>query len=310
MNVLYKYYSSNFDLKKHLESPSMKLSTTKSFNDPFEKNIPHDLATMLTEKLKSELPPDLKRYQDEEYISTYTEVSKSFGVTALTETHRNILMWAHYASSHRGLCIGYKSDFFDRLNKLPKEYSSNTPIYMPKRVIYDYKRFDSEQHDSSHTTYDLIMRAMMTKSDEWIYEKEHRCIIPFSWADKFIKTEDVSFSTEQIIEGFLSDDKIDGPFIDEDTGVIEYKFNGFEYDARDLASCDGISIFKNIEIESIDSIYLGCEYQGMANIIKLITSEQRYKHIKLYRYTMDKNNFSLDLIPLALRRSFPKFGNT
>lgn len=68
----------------------------------------------------------------------------------------NVLLWAHYADSHRGICI---------------EFSSETILYrLAHRVNYqpNYPSFIYP-----HDQYDAL-NAIVTKSNDWQYEREYR----------------------------------------------------------------------------------------------------------------------------------------
>ncbi|ELM3717977.1 DUF2971 domain-containing protein [Aeromonas hydrophila] len=303
MKTLYKYYSEQFDVIKHVKKPAIKLSTTKSFNDPFEKKITNELSRILTRKLKLDLAPIYKQVDDEEYIKVYKEISRNYGVVSLTETHRNILMWSHYASSHRGLCIGYKSDFLDILDKIDVRYHAYSPIYQPQRVRYDYKRFDINQIEDEQTQFDLLIQEMMTKSDEWMYEKEHRCIVPFSWADKLSINKNKNPTLNALIKESIKSKSIKLIQSESEKDTLTYEFNGCEGNlkGRDIASFLEVTMLKNIKIESIDSIYLGCEYNSdkISKLTTLLKSNPLYQHIKLYQYKTNEDNFSLDLTTIS-----------
>lgn len=110
MKVLYKYYSEIFDVVDHLKNPAIKLATTRSLNDPFEVQLSNELAKSLTHKRLKIFDENLLKDNKfrEDIKKSYQIISNQFGIISLTETHRNILMWAHYANSHKGVCIGYK----------------------------------------------------------------------------------------------------------------------------------------------------------------------------------------------------------
>lgn len=298
MNILYKYYSSSFDVKNHIESPSIKLSHVKSFNDPFEMQISHEHASMLAEMTLAHVTNKNDESKNE-FINSYKIINSFFGVVSLTETHRNILMWSHYASSHKGVCVGYDTNFFEVVGNsnsyLPNDSFLN---YSPQRVIYDSKRFDSEQQSDERSTINSILDAMRKKSDEWIYEKEHRCIVPFIWADKFKTYHQISQETENKIKSAIADSKI---MMGEVDG--EYEFNSeVENCALDFADNNEITILKNINLTSINSIYLGgkYDYKKTCEIKKIIESKPDvYGHIRLYKYEINPNNFSLDILPLS-----------
>lgn len=100
---------------------------------------------------------------------------KHFGVLSLTEAPDNLLMWAHYGDSHRGVVLGFDEQhpFFQgpeivnglgRINKV--EYNQTRPVLSPT----------TRNHP----------KIFLRKSTEWAYEREWRLIRPLSEA---IETE-------------------------------------------------------------------------------------------------------------------------
>lgn len=306
MNVLYKYYSSEFNVESHLQDPSMKLATTKSLNDPFEKDLAKDLAINLAERYMNKNATNTK--SKKERVKQYKVISNMLGIISLTETHRNLLMWAHYASSHKGYCIGYKSGFFDNLDvsNLPNTFKKFSPS--SQRVIYDSKRFDKDKYSDKLSAFELVTQALRTKSDEWIYEKEHRCIIPFTWADKIITTK-----ASKLLETAINDCKECGLITESCEG--EYIFNDSSQtkltSKNALANIDGTILLKNIDVKFIDSIYLGseCPLNKIQSILSLIKSDpNRYEHIKVYKYEIHENDFAIE--PLLLNSKITLDKNT
>ncbi|MGY3923922.1 DUF2971 domain-containing protein [Aeromonas jandaei] len=300
MTVLYKYYTSSFDLFEHLDNPAIKLATTKSLNDPFESQLTDGLANILTERF---INKNGKKHPKSTLNQSYKEISNKLGIVSLTETHRNILMWAHYASSHHGVCIGYKDDFFNIQDRdsLALSDTLKTIDLMPQRVKYDSKRFDEDAWDNSnHSALEMIVSALSTKSDEWMYEKEHRCIVPLVWADRFVLLK----KDDKNLKKYIDENVSLGNFIE----VMDKSHFNFKVDPTDkclfknrLAKFDGVMMLKNISIDSIQSIYLGSLYgiSETSKVIKYLKSDtQRYGHIKLYKYEINENDFALDIIPL------------
>ena len=82
----------------------------------------------------------------------------SIGYYCLTSKPDNLLMWAHYADSHRGVCLKFDilEDLETFLVPIPVEYSS------------EYVDYDAMNSNFA----DLIRR----KSKEWEYEQEYRII--------------------------------------------------------------------------------------------------------------------------------------
>ncbi|EIE9605329.1 DUF2971 domain-containing protein [Vibrio parahaemolyticus] len=86
------------------------------------------------------------------------------GVLSLTEKYDNLLMWAHYADSHRGFCLGFdaSAEFFNR------KRSEKDEFYHLRKVQYSDKRPSKSMMDMSPTEMFLL------KSNEWKYEQEWR----------------------------------------------------------------------------------------------------------------------------------------
>lgn len=310
MNSLFKYYSSNFDIIEHLIDPSIKLATTTSLNDPFEKELSEDLALNLTNKiLEMDLYKDKSARKIKELknglITAYKNFSKNYGIVSLTETHRNLLMWAHYGSAHKGVCIGYRTDMFSTIETA--EYETSKINLAPQRVKYDSKRFDSDMLYDGHKTIDILMQAIRTKSDEWMYEKEHRSIIPFQYADKIIVNKNnnkdlMSMITQYQREHYIiKDTKNKKDHCDIYQINKKESLNLQEYTTASVAHYDEVMVLKEISIKNISSIYLGSEYEfrKISGIINHLKSDpERYQHINLFKYEINKNDFALDIIPL------------
>lgn len=99
--------------------------------------------------------------------SWYTKKEKvinRIGVVCYTETNSNILMWSHYANSHKGLCFEFDS------NQNPVKRWKN---YKFHPINYsDSRKIDILEHGYVESFFKLLT----TKSLHWEYEKEHRLI--------------------------------------------------------------------------------------------------------------------------------------
>ncbi|WP_413165523.1 DUF2971 domain-containing protein [Aeromonas salmonicida] len=295
MNVFYKYYSSKLNILEYLNNPNIKLSTAKSFNDPFEESLPNKIIKDLVKSVSNaSYLKDSSPYTTKRLHALYKNVTTEHGIVSLTENHRNLLMWAHYADSHKGFCIGYKENFLK--NAILYEDAS------PKKVTYDKKRLDPLKFDKDDTPFDIIMKTLTTKSDEWIYEKEHRCIVPISAADSFEFYGDESspiYKTiqNQIKHGIITridNKRYEFAKIDRD----DFFFGPMDRSSNKISSSELISMYKKIKEEDIDSIFLGCRVsvktiEEVKN--KIASNPDRLGHIKVYRYVTNKDNFELDL---------------
>ena len=93
---------------------------------------------------------------------------ESIGVSCFSESYDSLLMWAHYAHNHRGICVEYNLHLFNE--KL---------FYTPVPVIYSNERPCLTSLDLKHPekeSLDLFITGLTTKSVEWSYEKEWRII--------------------------------------------------------------------------------------------------------------------------------------
>lgn len=298
MKTLYKYYSDKFDVIKHLKSPSIKLATTASLNDPFEKQLSYDLTKTLSKKMADEKFSD--NIEKEKYIravcSAYKDVSSSFGIVSLTETHGNILMWAHYAEKHKGFCIGYNDSLFNDLNKIQHDEYNWRGIYKPERIIYDAERFMESTIDNDIGQNALILNAMLKKSPEWAYECEYRSIIPFYMADRFIPTKN---STELLKEIEKDERHMLIMKCENEEGyecTQEIDRSAAAHMMKTYANNENIMMLKNIDIKHINSIFIGSQVKEdeINTIVNLVHSNtERYGHIGVYKYRTHENKFKI-----------------
>jgi hypothetical protein len=174
------FYENIINLQLYFNSPL-------NFNDPFDSKIfltfpkSIELMTNLTmdvykiigleatpELIEERLRKNLE--QELELINYHINKSsinflKSIGVLCFCkyeeETDDNILMWAHYADKHRGVCLKFDTDkdnLFFKPNELHEiYYSENYPIVKFQDII-------------------SMKKAFNTKFKDWSYEKEYRLI--------------------------------------------------------------------------------------------------------------------------------------
>ncbi|MEN6317608.1 MAG: DUF2971 domain-containing protein [Syntrophaceae bacterium] len=97
-------------------------------------------------------------------VSDVQEAVNKIGVLCLSEVRDDILMWSHYADSHRGFCLQFniKTTFYPFGELLFKvEYSSSYPQIT---VLRDHEN--------------QTRKVLLTKSDIWKHEKEWRILDP------------------------------------------------------------------------------------------------------------------------------------
>lgn len=300
MNTYYKY-TKYFGLDS-LKEMTIRLSPPRILNDPFEtlfnEDVQNQLSTSVGKNYYSEHLDNVFDTEDKKNSYIKYRINDSvnrFGIISLSETHRNLLMWAHYAHEHKGLCIGFHSDFISRL---PNKFIDDNEIaeYKPIKVNYDSIR---PQHisDISNKKNELrinTINQLITKSNDWIYEKEHRCVIPLNWADKLkiINESELDDLDIQVLEIFK--DTVEK----SDDGYLYFKGD----EEKKIALCSAfardsnVAFLKKIDPLSIKSIHIGCRmpYNDVVNIIESIKDESHpLHHIQLYMYEESNERYEL-----------------
>ena len=94
-------------------------------------------------------------------------MSKHVGVSCMSKVATSNLMWAHYADSHRGLCIGFSFDVSDIILIDNKEVKyRDTKVHLPSYFV-------TLTNEDRNPYYAEIA---FSKGEEWSYEKEHRYV--------------------------------------------------------------------------------------------------------------------------------------
>jgi len=150
--IIYKYLDPAGFIA--LTSLTMRFTKLVELNDPFESRL------SLMSKGQFITPPK-RRPQLEKLL-------REHGVSCFTEDARHLLLWAHYARSHRGFVIGFNTDHpsFQSYGSLVQmNYSTRRP------------RIDSQNFDG-------VLHALSFKSKEWKYEREWRIVTPLDACEK------------------------------------------------------------------------------------------------------------------------------
>lgn len=185
--ILYKYRvlcdndgSLNEFTEKLLFNGQIYLSDFESLNDPFEGQIVPRYKGITKEKVMN-LYPFLKDSTDfndvdweSESVQSYIldkftpkikDDLKKYGVFCASSDCYNELLWAHYADSHKGVCIGFDA-------KKLEEISS----YEILPVCLQDKRPEVEFLDNRSHYDEYVKKMLTTKSRVWEYEHEYRMI--------------------------------------------------------------------------------------------------------------------------------------
>lgn len=182
---LFRYVGFDSSKKDRLEAlfidRKLYHSLPEQFNDPFECKPLFKLPTS-QEKIKK-IATHLQRVAIENGVgidkatrfvvngllnpeileSTIIDAAqKTYGqvrICCFTTHNRNLLLWSHYADSHKGLCIEFDSTKFPISYAYKVKYNDNFPTI-------EYPRPENE----------LGFLPVLVKSTAWAYEDEYRLI--------------------------------------------------------------------------------------------------------------------------------------
>lgn len=125
----------------------IRISRFADLNDPFEL-----LAAKLDEK---KFRKGLRSWR--------TEFNESNGLLCFSRSWENPVLWSHYASKHRGMCLG-----FELANEMaqPVQYTTD-------RVPIKFAEDDSEKG----LALSFVKALLATKFEHWRYEDEVRVFV-------------------------------------------------------------------------------------------------------------------------------------
>lgn len=109
--------------------------------------------------------------QYEEMAKAGDKIKDGFRLCSFSERKDSTLMWAHYASDHRGFCIEYD------IRSLPSDDFTSRFMYP---VIYQEEVFDATECMILAKTKKFnnlyLNQAALIKGKDWSYEKEWRLV--------------------------------------------------------------------------------------------------------------------------------------
>ena len=203
---LYKYRAYNKLSIKSLENDTIWLADPASFNDPFDCKIDYRIdftvkqykshlketakalgipRKHVKEKIRSDVFSKRKLSKDaihaiNNLIENANKLTCQVGVFCLSEKPDDILMWSHYAESHKGYCVEYTRSPDNYLGATwtdTDEYHvevERTGYYTkPVRYSREYPKV-SILDLMAIKDWNAIHSIILTKSADWEYEKEWR----------------------------------------------------------------------------------------------------------------------------------------
>lgn len=223
MQYLYKYRPlNNENTMKIINDKELWFSDPSIFNDPFDCKMLSKSNKQDAELIESMFPniplkkgiisktiqinnPHFNKLVNE----SIQKVLSIHGICCFSELNNNILMWSHYADSHKGVCLK-----FDLLSD-PDLFT--LPIKVKYLEEYPEGDFLKEQEE-------FIFNMLKSKSTDWEYEREVRIYKQKKGAIKFKKE-----ALKEVIFGCKTEEKDIEEF---KTLVIKNGFNVDFYKAK------------------------------------------------------------------------------
>lgn len=192
--TIYKYSRITEFLFQHLTNAELWFSNPQDFNDPYDCNVGFNQRKYTEEEIRgfwkleikdsegNQIADDKKEQRINEWLADQSLIDKFLskpirdllqekGVTCFTTKNDSILMWSHYADSHKGVCIGYSPEILKKT------------FYQHEWVTYG-KEFPSTNMLNMST---FIGTTMCFKSDSWEYEDEIRFFQKYKGSYSFPK---------------------------------------------------------------------------------------------------------------------------
>nr|WP_321382150.1 DUF2971 domain-containing protein [uncultured Vibrio sp.] len=281
---LYKY----LPLRESFFDNLLIRATSKlSLNDPFEVsggvNFWCQMFRGIGSQAKGLTDDELQRRVYESFNSKYKDLDfgislyRQYGIISLTETRDNLLMWSHYAEEHKGMVIEFDitAPFFSGQHS-----DGNDLVGSVNRVLYRKKRINELSN--------YYLEPYFVKSDEWLYEKEHRILLPNKNASEFwIHTKEY---LELIKNKEIKESDISGEVSESIKILSNNKGN-----VLSMTNPHVMSMFE-IPRKTIKSITFGSRCsQCDIDKIKIKLNENKFKDIELYISKLDHHDYKLNI---------------
>ncbi len=158
---IYKYLNQHDTLLTLLNS-TIFLQVPAKFNDPYDC-----FSGLITfEKYAENLA--LSKGINKPNGNVVNELFRNkIGISCFSKKFNNLLMWSHYADSHKGACIGFDLNV-DSINSIKGACYKGAVKYVKKFEPIDYA--DNPEK--------IISNWLLTKAKDWKYEDEVRLICP------------------------------------------------------------------------------------------------------------------------------------
>ena len=237
-----------------LKNYEIWFSYGKDYNDPFDSKVAilpdNNIDSILSKLEATPLPPHVKDNVRTRLLNgevsleeltrvAYAAAERTIVSSCFSTKFDNILMWSHYAESHKGICVGIRSYSDTHIPGLKFDtghtFSRQEPLRSGLFPLYKVNYTDSGivVWEVFKDDIQIFMNAHTTKSNCWEYEDEYRLLVPYSE----FETQLLCFDPRFLVEVYLGC-SIDTKFKKEVLQTIDecYAKKGIKVEVFEMAT--------------------------------------------------------------------------
>lgn len=191
------WFNDPFELSPVVSSPSIKtVSGVLERICATESGISKNQKKRIIESVRSQIRQKAPLAVGRDWVA-------SLGVLCLTNEPKDLLMWAHYASSHTGLCLGFDASYAPFSEAKPVRYLSDRPSLPALDPEYLYDK--------------VAETVLLRKSPHWKYEQEWRAV------KRPVSDDEKEFYRAGIVDGTMTHEDVANLLANEG-GPGQYQF--------------------------------------------------------------------------------------
>jgi len=178
---LFKYCPIGKNQLSALAQRKIWYSKPAGFNDPFDTQFSvrgkkhvfeqemdsQKLSTIFGEDMSDAMVFNKRSLN--ELLASFKSGIEKLGILSLASSNNNLLMWSHYASEHKGMCLEFERLFSTALaddkKTKPMNYNDNYPSIQASSILNEVDTLSNK------------IRILHSKSKHWEYEQEWRHIV-------------------------------------------------------------------------------------------------------------------------------------
>lgn len=191
---LYKYLDFNEGSLKAISDATLKFTTPKDFNDPFDclASYSDDFVNLSIKDQREHLyrTSDNKKLSPANKLMAGVRAKQrakfniqnggifsplrdgDIGILSLSSKKDNLLMWSHYCNHHTGFVLEFEPEWNGHLEDLKDlEVTLNSLVALEVNYSNDRPVLDGKENASQK-----LDKVLLTKSIDWRYESEFRVI--------------------------------------------------------------------------------------------------------------------------------------